>query len=240
MSLINSKDVDFSLYCYYKTNIRTIDNIFGGQLYFPQVFVLYGVPGVGKTTFLLQICNEFKQKCNLKPLYITGEQNLAMLSMNCNRLNVELDICDNIDIDYIESVIPEYDLIMLDSLPTIKYDKKLYKYKKTEFPMVVVNRMITCAKKYRKCIGIILHSTKSGTYKGGSDIAHMTDAQYFLNNYKGELTMNVIKNRFGATGPVKLSMNDKGYDFNDYHIIDENHIEIPGIGIIKLNKMIDE
>jgi DNA repair protein RadA/Sms len=234
MSIVNSNEVDFSLYRSYKTDIRNIDNIFGGQLYFPQTFVLYGVPGVGKTTFLLQVCNAFKEKCNLKPIYITGEQNLAMLSMNCNRIGVNMDICDNTDIDFIESIIPDYDLIMLDSLPTITYNKKLYKYKKSEFPMIVINKMIICAKKYRKCIGIILHSTKSGTYKGGSDIAHMTDAQYFINNYKGELTINVIKNRFGRTGPIKLSMNNKGYDFEDYHIIDNKHIEIPGIGVITL------
>lgn len=234
MSIVNSNEVDFSLYRSYKTNIRNIDNIFGGQLYFPQTFVLYGVPGVGKTTFLLQVCNAFKEKCNLKPIYITGEQNLAMLSMNCNRIGVNMDICDNTDIDFIESIIPDYDLIMLDSLPIITYNKKLYKYKKSEFPMIVINKMITCAKKYRKCIGIILHSTKSGTYKGGSDIAHMTDAQYFINNYKGELTINVTKNRFGRTGPIKLSMNNKGYDFEDYHIIDNKHIEIPGIGVITL------
>lgn len=232
--IINSKNVDYSLYHSYKTNIRMIDNIFGGQLYCPQTFVLYGVPGVGKTTFLLQVCNAFKEKCNLRPIYITGEQNLAMLSMNCNRLNVDMDISDNTDIDFIESIIPNYDLIMLDSLPTIKYNKKLHTYKKNEFPMIVINKMIACAKRYQKCIGIILHSTKSGTYKGGSDIAHMTDAQFFLNKYKGDLTMDIIKNRFGPTGPIKLSMNNKGYDFDDYHIIDNKHIEIPGIGIITL------
>jgi len=232
--IINSDSVNFSQYHYYKSNIYLIDSIFGGQLYSPQTFVLSGVPGVGKTTFLLQICYQYKITNNIKPLYITGEQDLSMLAMQCHRIGVNLDICDNTDIDFITNIIPNYDIIIIDSLPTVTYNKTKYKLTKSQVPMFVVNKLIECAKNYNKCIGIILHSTKTGSYKGSSEIAHMVDAQFFINKKDGDLEMNIIKNRFGSTGIKKLYMDKNGYDFSDYHMIDENTINVPGIGNLKL------
>ena len=60
----------------YKTDIPVIDNLMGGQyggLFKMCSFTIYGEKGAGKTTFLLQLLEQYAQN-GLKVAYVSNEE----------------------------------------------------------------------------------------------------------------------------------------------------------------------
>jgi predicted ATP-dependent serine protease len=200
----------------FKTGKEDLDNIFGGQGFLPGfTFTLAAAPGTGKTSMLLQVL-ESVENTGKKTAYISGEETIEQLAFTSARLDVQSVPLANItDIDDIckQIVSNKFDFVVIDSLPAITSRKKLNKAKLEEY---IVTRLIQTAKEHEIVIGVILHFTKGGTYKGSTLLPHSVDCNVIMTRNKEDFNLrdvDVTKNRFGSAGQAIFEMTKRGFDF---------------------------
>ena len=63
-----------------KTGMDELDRVLGGGLVQGSLTLVGGDPGIGKSTLLLQMCQEISAQ-NLKVLYVTGEESLKQIKI---------------------------------------------------------------------------------------------------------------------------------------------------------------
>lgn len=200
----------------FKTGKEDLDNIFGGQGFLPGfTFTLAAAPGTGKTSMLLQVL-ESVENTGKRTAYISGEETIEQLAFTSARLDVQSVPLANItDIDDIckQIVSNKFDFVVIDSLPAITSRKKLNKAKLEEY---IVTRLIQTAKEHEIVIGVILHFTKGGTYKGSTLLPHSVDCNVIMTRNKEDFNLrdvDVTKNRFGSAGQAIFEMTKRGFDF---------------------------
>lgn len=198
-----------------KTNVGRIDRSFGNGFLPGSIFTLTGSPGAGKTTYLLQVLELLAQQ-GYKVAYASGEECVEMMACNCKRINVKNVLISNLtDIDKLIKVTEEYDFIVIDSFASItsgfKSSRAHEKY--------VVQELCKAAKRNECVIGLILHISKSGQYKGGTIIPHSVDTVVHLHRDMVDgrpddfVSCTVTKNRFGPTSETTLLLTSAGYDW---------------------------
>lgn len=200
----------------FKSGKEDLDNIFGGFGFMPNLtFTLAAAPGTGKTSMLLQILELLENK-DKKTAYISGEENVEQLAFASNRLNVsKVPLANMTDIDDIcEAIIKnDFDFVVLDSLPAITSRKKMNKKQLNEY---ITTKLIKTAKEHEVIIGVILHFTKAGTYKGDTLLPHSVDMNIVMTRNKEDYNLrdvDVTKNRFGSAGQAIFEMTSKGFTF---------------------------
>lgn len=200
----------------FKTGKEDLDNIFGGCGFMPNLtFTLAAAPGTGKTSMLLQIL-ELLEQTNKRTAYISGEENVEQLAFASKRLNVNsVPLANMTDIDDICDAIVEnkFDFVVLDSLPAITSRIKMNKKQLNEY---ITMKLIKTAKENEIVIGVILHFTKAGTYKGDTLLPHSVDMNIIMTRNKEDYNLrdvDVTKNRFGSAGQAIFEMTSSGFTF---------------------------
>ncbi len=166
---------------------------------------------------MLQLLEEL-EKQGKKTGYISGEEGVTQLAFSCKRLMVQQVPLANItDIDVIIEQIKtlKLDFIVIDSMPTITVNEKLTKTEKEE---LIVTKLITAAKETECVIGVILHFTKAGHYKGGTLLPHSVDCNVLMRRVEDSPELReveVTKNRFGCTGIAFFEMESYGFTFEE-------------------------
>ncbi|MBQ5439514.1 MAG: AAA family ATPase, partial [Clostridia bacterium] len=74
----------------YKTGIGELDNVLGGGIVKGSLVLIGGDPGIGKSTILLQVCQNLGGSINI--LYVSGEESRRQLKLRADRLGVDKDI----------------------------------------------------------------------------------------------------------------------------------------------------
>jgi predicted ATP-dependent serine protease len=200
----------------FRTGKEDLDNIFGGCGFMPNLtFTLAAAPGTGKTSMLLQIL-ELLEQTNKRTAYISGEENVEQLAFASKRLNVNsVPLANMTDIDDICDAIVQnkFDFVVLDSLPAITSRKKMNKKQLNEY---ITTKLVKTAKDHEIVIGVILHFTKAGTYKGDTLLPHSVDMNIIMTRNKEDYNLrdvDVTKNRFGSAGQAVFEMTAHGFDF---------------------------
>lgn len=202
-----------------KTGVPAIENIFGGSGLLPgSTFTISAAPGAGKTTLLLQIMERFEESGH-NVAYASGEECVEQIAFTSQRIGVTNVPVANINtIEDLEELLlddPNIDIVVLDSFQGIKSTKVKGSGKKVEEH--IANQLVNLAHQTNTTIGIILHVTKSGEYKGSTQITHSVDACFSLSVDKDDPQIRVIdgtKNRYGGIKEVHIMMTSAGFDFN--------------------------
>ena len=217
-SFVSVKDVVIPdlYYRRLKTGVKGIDCAFGGGFLPGSIFTLTGSPGAGKTTYLLQTLHELGKK-GYKVGYASGEECVEMLACSCKRLSVtEINISNETNINELIEHTKDLDMMIIDSFASLTSNIKSSRAHEKH----CVQELCKAAKANECTIGIVLHISKTGQYKGGTVIPHTVDVVAHLHrdmidgqpdNY---VSLSVNKNRFGPTGEMQLMMTSKGYDWN--------------------------
>ena len=105
----------------YKTGISELDNVLGGGIVKGSLVLIGGDPGIGKSTILLQVCQNLADKLSI--LYVSGEESRRQIKLRANRLGVDNEflILTETDVEiaaeHIKSEKP--DLVIIDSIQTM-------------------------------------------------------------------------------------------------------------------------
>ena len=207
------------------TGKEELDNVFGGSGFVPGfTFTLAAAPGTGKTTFCLQTL-ELLELNGKRTAYISGEETQEQLAFTSKRINVQrVPLANLTDVDDICNAMREnkFDFVILDSLPALTVKHNMNSREKEEY---VTTKLIQTAKENEICIGVILHFTKTGSYKGSTLYPHSCDCNIImLRNEDDEYLRDIesTKNRFGGTGLMTIEMSARGFTFEK---VDESRVQ---------------
>ena len=200
----------------YKTGMVELDRVLGGGIVKGSLVLLSGDPGIGKSTLLLQICNQLGKK--LKILYVSGEESYSQIKLRAQRLKVCTDnlyiLCET-DVqavcEHISSTTP--DLVIVDSIQTMNFTEL------NSSPGCVTqvressNILMRTAKMLSVPIIMVGHVNKDGNIAGPKVLEHIVDAVLY---FEGERNLSfrilrAVKNRFGSTNEIGVfEMYDTG------------------------------
>lgn len=198
------------------TGIQRVDNVTGEGFLPGSIFTLTGSPGSGKTTFMLQVLEQLAQR-GYKVGYASGEECVELLSMTCNRIGVKnVQVANMTHIRDVIKATKDLDVLFVDSFNSLASDHKSAR----AHEKACIQDLCKASKKNECLIGVVLHITKSGTFKGGTIIPHAVDSVMSLHRdtIEGQpdnyVSFSVTKNRFGPTGETQLLLTGSGFDWD--------------------------
>lgn len=216
------------------TGISELDKVLSGGIVKGQILLLGGMPGIGKSTLMLEVARALNSK-KLKTLYISGEESPQQIAQRADRLKIKGDyiyiLCEtNLSeiIKYINDIKP--DTIIIDSIQTLYHP---------EFPSSsgsviqireTTSELIKIAKSKNITIFILGHITKQGDFAGPKLLEHMVDTVLYFESDRDSFSrvLRSYKNRFGNIDEIGIfEMTENGLvPLDDYskNIIDEQII----------------
>jgi DNA repair protein RadA/Sms len=184
------------------------DRVLGGGFMRGSAVLLGGEPGIGKSTFLLQICAKIETKGRV--LYVSGEESPAQIRMRADRLGAlkpNLEVLCSSDLDRIlsvfESVRPVF--IVIDSIQTVYTPDAGFVPGTANQIKYCTQEMTEWAKTHDAIIVFVAHVTKEGLIAGPKAAEHIVDAVLAFEQAEGDLrALRASKNRFGSTDELGL------------------------------------
>lgn len=223
----------------FKTGAENLDFAYGGEGFLPgMVFTLAGSPGAGKTTLLLQTLEMLVEK-NVNSAYFSGEESIYQLAFAARRLNLKKTKIANLQcVEEIFRLVEseKLQMIILDSFPSLTTETGLSGEQKEKY---ITNFITKEAKRLEVTVGIILHFTKTGSYKGSTLLPHCVDANMILTINKEDNSLRdleVTKNRFGRAGVTTFSMFENGFNFTETRHTEVNNTKLPVRSKLELAK----
>ena len=199
------------------TGMKELDRVLGEGIVKGSLILVGGDPGIGKSTLLLQICEELGNQ-NRQVLYISGEESVAQIKMRGERLNVHtenLNLLAETNMSFIEAHIKNTkpDLVILDSIQTVYCDDITSAPGSVSQVREATHKLMNLGKGYGITIMIVGHVTKEGALAGPRVLEHMVDTVLY---FEGERhasfrILRAVKNRFGSTNEIGVfEMQDVG------------------------------
>ena len=201
------KDIETGNEERFLSGIGELDRVLGGGAVHGSFVLVGGEPGIGKSTLLLQMCQEMCK--NARVLYVSGEESLRQIKLRAARLHIsspELYILSETDMDQIinETELMAPDILIVDSIQTVyKRDLSAAPGGTTQIKECAMSLM-QYAKNKNVTIFIVGHVNKEGTLAGPKILEHMVDCVlYFEGESAGAFRcLRAAKNRFGSTNEI--------------------------------------
>lgn len=192
-----------------RTSFEEFDRVLGGGLIKGEVVLVTGSPGIGKSTLLLQLSQEYSKLGAV--FYVSGEESASQIKQRADRVNVKsenLYIVSDTKIENIESIIlkEKPKVVVIDSIQTM-YSQNLSSIAGGVSQIrETMLKIIEIAKKNEISFYIVGHITKDGKLAGPKLLEHMVDAVLQIegeeNNYYR--IIRSTKNRYGSTNEVSI------------------------------------
>lgn len=190
------------------TGFSELDRVLGGGVVPGGLVLVGGDPGIGKSTLLLQVCQNMANS-GLNVLYISGEESLKQIRLRANRMgdfNDNLKLLSETNLETIEATVLDRkpDAVVVDSIQT------MYREDIGTAPGSVgqvresTNALMQLAKGENIPIFIVGHVTKEGTVAGPRMLEHMVDTVLYFEGDKQAAYRIIrgVKNRFGSTNEI--------------------------------------
>ena len=190
------------------TGFSELDRVLGGGIVPGGLVLVGGDPGIGKSTLLLQVCQNMANS-GLNVLYISGEESLKQIRLRANRMgdfSDSLKLMSETNLETIEATVLDQkpDAVVVDSIQT------MYREDIGTAPGSVgqvresTNSLMQLAKGENIPIFIVGHVTKEGTVAGPRMLEHMVDTVLYFEGDKQAVYRIIrgVKNRFGSTNEI--------------------------------------
>ncbi|MGI6777768.1 MAG: DNA repair protein RadA [Acetivibrionales bacterium] len=200
----------------YSTGIKEMDRVLGGGIVEGSLILVGGDPGIGKSTLLLQICQNLKYESGV--LYVSGEESIKQIKLRANRLEVnnpKLLMVSETSFSMIKELIRVQSpgLVVIDSIQTIYIDELASAPGSVSQVREVTAEMMKIAKTLGITIVIVGHVTKEGAIAGPRVLEHMVDTVLYFegDRHLSYRVLRAVKNRFGSTNEIGIfEMRDNG------------------------------
>ncbi|WP_022750183.1 DNA repair protein RadA [Lachnobacterium bovis] len=190
------------------TGIKELDRVLGGGIVKGSMTLIGGDPGIGKSTLLLQVCQNLSSKGE-KVLYVSGEESTQQIKIRADRIgqftnNLRLFCETNLSTirEIIEKEKPK--VVIIDSIQTM-YDEEV---SSTPGSVSQVREataiLMQIAKGMNISMFIVGHVTKEGVVAGPRVLEHMVDTVLYFEGDRHESyrILRGVKNRFGSTNEI--------------------------------------
>lgn len=201
------------------TNIRELDRVCGGGLVPGSVILVGGDPGIGKSTFLLQVCASIanlpeRPEC----YYISGEEAADQVKIRARRLGLEtapVNLASATDVKDIVTTLEKTRaaVVVIDSIQTMYLEEAESTPGSVAQVRACAYELIKLAKKKGFVLFLVGHVTKQGSIAGPRVLEHMVDTVLYFEGERGHhfRILRAVKNRYGATDEIGVfEMQDKG------------------------------
>ena len=190
------------------TKIEEFDRVLGGGIVKGSLVLLSGDPGIGKSTILLQICQNLGS-IGQKILYVSGEESANQIKLRAVRIGVttnNLFILSQTDLATIVECIKaeKPDIVIIDSIQTMVYEQVNSSAGSITQVRECTNVFMHTAKGLGIPIFIVGHVNKDGAIAGPKVLEHIVDTVLYFEgerNYSYRI-LRGVKNRFGSTNEI--------------------------------------
>ncbi len=190
-----------------KTNINEFDRVLGNGIVIGSLILLGGEPGIGKSTLILQICDQI----NSPIFYVSGEESASQIKMRIDRLKINYNNLKFLAENNIEKIVAfaieeKPSLLIIDSIQTLYSSELPSEAGSINQVRICTVKLLEIAKKFNIPIIIIGHVTKDGQVAGPKSLEHLVDAVLYLegsarDNFR---LLRCAKNRFGSTNELGI------------------------------------
>lgn len=199
------------------TKMSELDRVLGGGIVAGSLTLIGGDPGIGKSTLLLQMCNQIAGD-NCTVLYISGEESLRQIKLRAQRVGncpkQLLFLCET-NLALIEATLEKWKptVVVIDSIQT------MYSAEVTSAPGSIsqvreaTGALLRMAKGMNISIFIVGHVTREGTVAGPRVLEHMVDTVLYFegDRHASYRVLRGVKNRFGSTNEIGVfEMREEG------------------------------
>ncbi len=213
------KDIVMNEFERMETELKEFNQVLGGGVVLGSLNLIAGDPGVGKSTLMMMLAEQFC-KCGRRVLYVCGEESMEQTKLRADRLEIRQDelylfsetMFSNIKLQ-VEELKP--DVLIIDSIQIV------YKPEIASLPGSVIQvkevamECMHIAKQMGVTCFLIGHVTKSGDLAGPKVLEHIVDV---VLDFEGDpdLGLRILrarKNRFGPTDEIAMfQMVEKGLE----------------------------
>jgi DNA repair protein RadA/Sms len=199
------------------TGVVEVDRVLGGGFVAGSVTLVFGPPGVGKSTLLFQVLASVAVT-GVEVLLASAEESLSQVSGRASRIGAVpenlLALAGN-DVVAIEAVIARHRpaLVVVDSIQTVSDDRLPSAAGSLAQVRACVDRLTRLAKSTGVPVVLVGHVTKDGDLAGPRAIEHLVDTvlSFDGDRHHSLRVLTAVKHRFGPAGEVGIfEMRDDG------------------------------
>ena len=198
------------------TGMGELDRVLGGGAVAGSLVLVGGAPGIGKSTLLLQICDQLCKERRV--LYISGEESERQLKLRAQRLGVqpqELLILSETQLSDILQTVDDVkpDILIVDSIQTMFNDENESTPGSVSQVKDCTMALMQLSKQQGITVFVVGHINKDGNIAGPKVLEHMVDCVlYFEGDPNSSYRLlRAAKNRFGSTNEIGVfEMGDRG------------------------------
>ena len=209
-------EVDTGSEIRFSTGMGELDRVLGGGAVGGSLVLVGGAPGIGKSTLLLQICQQLCLERTV--LYVSGEESEKQLKMRADRLGVRSDSLYILSetrlsdvVQAVETLDPE--VLIVDSIQTMYNEENESSPGSVSQVKDCTMTMMHLSKTLGVMVFVVGHINKDGNIAGPKVLEHMVDCVlYFEGDPNSSYRLlRAAKNRFGSTNEIGVfEMGDAG------------------------------
>ncbi len=191
----------------FQTGMGELDRVLGGGAVVGSLVLVGGAPGIGKSTLLLQICDNICKERRV--LYVSGEESERQLKLRAQRLGVgseELFILSETRmhevLEAVESTKP--DILIVDSIQTLYNENNDSSPGSVSQVKDCTMSLMSVCKQEGLTVFVVGHINKDGAIAGPKVLEHMVDCVMLFegDQHSSYRLLRAVKNRFGSTNEI--------------------------------------
>jgi DNA repair protein RadA/Sms len=227
----------------FRTGVDEVDRVLAGGLTPGSVTLLFGEPGVGKSTLLLQVLASVARRDGV--LLVSAEESVAQVRARADRLGELPDRLLALDgpdldaaLDAAEASEPR--VMVVDSVQTIASSSVAGTPGSLTQVRGCAERLGELARRAGVAVVLVGHVTKEGDPAGPRALEHVVDTvlSFEGDRHHSLRVLRALKHRFGPTGEIGLfEMGDGGLrdvDEPGRLLLGDRRAEVPGSAVTAL------
>jgi DNA repair protein RadA/Sms len=199
------------------TGVSELDRVMGGGVVAGSVTLVFGPPGIGKSTLLFQVLSSVAAS-GVDVMLASAEESLTQVRGRASRIGLvprHLLALEGPDVEQIEAAVERHHpaLVVVDSLQSVSDPELPHPAGSLAQVRACVERLTRMAKSSGVPLLLVGHVTKDGDLAGPRAVEHLVDTVLSFDGDRHHTlrVLTSVKHRFGPTGEVGIfEMRDDG------------------------------